>query len=162
MPQTILASILALSKVTLGYWAKKRPAERSNSHQPENRSYPELPGDMGEIWSHWVRAVWAQKWGLYRCSVKRTHIFLPKMAPAPAKKPTVQPWQHDFVVCLASHHDGNTFFFHEVSKKIDFQPRNSTFKHKKAILGNRGHQWPSEEKKTPCRWISYVELFRQS
>ena len=29
--------------------ATKRPAERPNGHLPENRSYPELPQDMGDL-----------------------------------------------------------------------------------------------------------------
>ena len=29
--------------------AEKRPAERPNGHLPENRSYPELPQDMGDL-----------------------------------------------------------------------------------------------------------------
>ena len=32
--------------------AMKRPAERPNGHLPENRRYPELPQDMGDLSSH--------------------------------------------------------------------------------------------------------------
>ena len=38
--------------------AEKRPAERPNGRLPENRRYPELPQDMGDLWSHWVGSVW--------------------------------------------------------------------------------------------------------
>ena len=31
--------------------AEKRPAERPNGHLPENQRYPELPQDMGDMWS---------------------------------------------------------------------------------------------------------------
>ena len=44
--------------------AEKRPAERPNGHLPENQSYPELPQDMGDLWSHWVGFVWPQKMGV--------------------------------------------------------------------------------------------------
>ena len=44
--------------------AVKRPAERPNGHLPENRRYPELPQDMGEIWSHWIGSVRTQKKGV--------------------------------------------------------------------------------------------------
>ena len=44
--------------------AEKRPAERPNSHLPENQSYQELPQDMGDLWSHWVGFVWPQKMGV--------------------------------------------------------------------------------------------------
>ena len=49
------------------FWANgamKRPAERPNGHLPENRSYPELPQDVGVLWSHWVGSVWPQKMGI--------------------------------------------------------------------------------------------------
>ena len=49
------------------FWAiepKKRPAERPNGHLPENQRYPELPHDMGDLWSHWVGSVWPQKMGV--------------------------------------------------------------------------------------------------
>ena len=42
-----------------------------NSHLPKNQRYPELPQDMWMLWSHWVEFVWAQKRGLYGCSIKR-------------------------------------------------------------------------------------------
>ena len=45
-------------------WATKRPIERPNGHLPENWRYPELPQDMGDLWSHWVVAVWAEKMGV--------------------------------------------------------------------------------------------------
>ena len=44
--------------------ALKRPAERPNGHLPENRRYPELPQDMGEIWSRQFESVRAQKRGI--------------------------------------------------------------------------------------------------
>ena len=44
--------------------AMKRPAERPNGHLPKNRTYTELPQDMGKIWSHWVESVWPQKMGV--------------------------------------------------------------------------------------------------
>lgn len=44
--------------------AMKRPAEWPNGHLPENRSYPELPQDIGKLWSHWVGSVWPQKRGV--------------------------------------------------------------------------------------------------
>ena len=44
--------------------AMKRSAERPNGHLPENRRYPELPQDMGDLWSHWVGTVWAEKMGV--------------------------------------------------------------------------------------------------
>ena len=55
--------------------AEKWPAERPNGHLPENRRYPELPQDMGDLWSHWVRSVWPKKWGLYGCSVKKCRFL---------------------------------------------------------------------------------------
>ena len=44
--------------------AGKQPPERPNGHLPGNRSYPELPQDMGDIWSHWVGFVWPEKMGV--------------------------------------------------------------------------------------------------
>ena len=44
--------------------ATKRPARRPNGHLPENRRYPELPQDMGDLWSHWVGTVRAEKMGV--------------------------------------------------------------------------------------------------
>ena len=40
-----------------GPGAEKRRAEWPNGHLPENRSYPELPQDMGDLRSHWVGSV---------------------------------------------------------------------------------------------------------
>ena len=42
-----------------------QPAKRSNGDLPENQSYPELPHDVGKLWSHWVGSIGAQKWGLH-------------------------------------------------------------------------------------------------
>ena len=53
----------------------KRPAERPNDYLLENRMYPELPQDMGEIWPHWVRSIWPQKWGLYGFNVKNADFW---------------------------------------------------------------------------------------
>ena len=39
-------------------------AERPNGHLPENQSYPELPQDMGDLWSHWVGSVRPEKMGV--------------------------------------------------------------------------------------------------
>ena len=36
--------------------------------------YFQLPQDMGDIWSHWVRSFRAEKWGFHRCSVKKCRI----------------------------------------------------------------------------------------
>ena len=47
-----------------GPGAEKRRAEWPNGHLPENRSYPELPQDMGDLRSHWVGSVWPQKMGV--------------------------------------------------------------------------------------------------
>ena len=44
--------------------ATKRPARRPNGHLQENRRYPELPQDMGDLWSHWVGTVQAEKMGV--------------------------------------------------------------------------------------------------
>ena len=44
--------------------AEKWPTKRPNSYLPENRSYPELPQDMGDLRSHWVGSVWPQKMGV--------------------------------------------------------------------------------------------------
>ena len=44
--------------------AKKRPAERPNGHLPENQRYPELPQDMGDLWSHWVGSVRPENLGV--------------------------------------------------------------------------------------------------
>ena len=33
--------------------------------------YFQLPQDMGDIWSHWVRSFRAEKWGFHGCSVKK-------------------------------------------------------------------------------------------
>jgi len=40
--------------------ATKRPARRPNGHLPENRRYPELPQDMGDLSSHWVESIRVQ------------------------------------------------------------------------------------------------------
>ena len=45
--------------------ASLQPAMRSFGHLPENQSYPELPHDVGKLWSHWVGSIGAQKWGLH-------------------------------------------------------------------------------------------------
>ena len=37
--------------------ATKRPARRPNGHLPENWRYPELPQDMGDLWSHCTMAL---------------------------------------------------------------------------------------------------------
>ena len=42
------------------FWAikvRKQPSKQLKAHILENRRHPELPGDMGKIWSHWVRSV---------------------------------------------------------------------------------------------------------
>ena len=36
--------------------------------------YPELPQDMGDLWSHWVSSVRAKKGEFQRCSVKKCRI----------------------------------------------------------------------------------------
>ena len=54
--------------------AKKRPAERPNDHLPENQRYPELPQDMGDMWSVRSGASDPKKWGFHRCSVKKCRI----------------------------------------------------------------------------------------
>ena len=41
----------------LAIGARKWPAQQPNGHLPENQRYPELPQDMGNIWSHWIRFV---------------------------------------------------------------------------------------------------------
>ena len=49
------------------FWAigaKKWPAEQPNGHIPEYRRYPELPQDMGDLWSHWFGSIWPQKMGV--------------------------------------------------------------------------------------------------
>ena len=53
------------------FWAQKgpllaigattRPVKRPSDHLLENQRYPELPQDMGMLWSHWVGSVWDQK-----------------------------------------------------------------------------------------------------
>ena len=55
--------------------AKIQPAKRPNDHLPENRKYPELRQDMGDLWSNRVRSVWAKKWGFQRCNVKKSRIW---------------------------------------------------------------------------------------
>ena len=47
----------------------KSTAARPNGHLPENQSYPELPQDMGKLWSHWVRYIWAQPNPTHGCYV---------------------------------------------------------------------------------------------
>ena len=37
--------------------------------------YFQLPQDMGDIWSHWVRSFRAEKWGFHRCSVKNAKFL---------------------------------------------------------------------------------------
>ena len=54
--------------------AQKRPAERPNRHLPENQRYPELPQDMGDMWSVRSGASDPKKWGFHRCSVKKCRI----------------------------------------------------------------------------------------
>ena len=68
------------------FWAQKgpllaigattRPVQRPNDHLLENQRYPELPQDMGDLWSNWVRSVWAEKWGFHWCSVKKCNPLL--------------------------------------------------------------------------------------
>ena len=56
--------ILGQKRPKSGPEAGKQPPERQNGHLPGNRSYPELPQDMGDIWSHWVGSVWPEKMGV--------------------------------------------------------------------------------------------------
>merc|ERR1712051_812562 len=58
--------------------AKKRPAERPNGHLPENRRYPELPQDMGDMLSVRSGASDPKKWGFHWCSVQKCSFFGPK------------------------------------------------------------------------------------
>ena len=59
--------------------ARKRPAEQPNGNLQENQRYPELPEDMGKIWSHWVGFVRGQKNELCGRSVEKNRFFGPKM-----------------------------------------------------------------------------------
>ena len=56
------------------FWAigaRKGPSEQPNGHLPENRRYPELPQDMGKIWSHWVGSVSGEIIGLFGHNVEK-------------------------------------------------------------------------------------------
>ena len=55
--------------------SKKHPIKRPNDHWPWNGRYPELPQDMGDLWSNWVRSDRAKKWGYHRCSIKNTEFL---------------------------------------------------------------------------------------
>ena len=61
------------------FWAigaRKRLAEQPNGHVTENRRYPELPQDMGKLWSDRVEFVWGQKKGLYGRSVEKSWFMV--------------------------------------------------------------------------------------
>ena len=55
--------------------SEKHPIKRPNDHWPWNGRYPELPQDMGDLWSNWVRSDRAKKWGYHRCSIKNTEFL---------------------------------------------------------------------------------------
>ena len=64
---TLYDSIWCISDQNLHFWTKKgtfwaikvrkQPTKQLKAHILENRRHPELPGDMGKIWSHWVGSV---------------------------------------------------------------------------------------------------------
>ena len=81
--------------------AIKRSAEQPNGHLPENQMYQKLPQDMGKLWPHWVGSVWAQKWGFYGCSVKKSRFFDQKSSFLAQNR-----FFWDYVQTFCYHHDG--------------------------------------------------------
>ena len=73
-------SIFTPKRTILGNRGQKtgqKSAHRANERASiENRRHPELPGDMGKIWSHWARSVWGQKKGLYGRSVEKSWFMV--------------------------------------------------------------------------------------
>ena len=69
-------AFLASKRDLLGNEGPKT-ARRAAKWAPTER-YPKLPQDMGKLWSHRVESVWAQKMGLYECSVKKNNFWTKK------------------------------------------------------------------------------------
>ena len=81
--------------IAIGHWPEmaniwsggQKTARREAKRPPTGKPiYPELPQDMEDLWSHWVRA---KEWGFHRCRVKNAE-FRAKNGPwqqAPAPGP---------------------------------------------------------------------------
>ena len=50
-----------------------QPAKRPKG-QPQKKSYPEFPHDVGKLWYHWVGSFRAQKWGFHGHRVKNANF----------------------------------------------------------------------------------------
>ena len=62
----------------LAIGARKRPTEQPNGYLPENWRYPELPQDLGKLWSHWVGSVWGEISVLFGRSIEKKLDFWAK------------------------------------------------------------------------------------
>ena len=91
---------------------------------PENRMYPELPQDMGKLWSHWVGSVRGEIRGLYgRCLEKM--IYWPKMQLFGAKSFFCDVIQI-FATIMTGHQKGKVFVLNPLHRGIgavDFGPK---------------------------------------
>ena len=72
---------------------------KPNWHLLENRRYPELPQDMGKLWSHWVRSVWGEISGIYGRSIEKKIIVGPKCSFL------AQNWFFCNIIQFFCHHD---------------------------------------------------------
>ena len=69
--------------------------------------YFQLPQDMGDIWSHWVRSFRAEKWGFHRCSVKNAKFLAENTVFG--QKSIFSEMVQFFVYFMTGHPKGNIF-----------------------------------------------------
>ena len=93
---------------------------------------PELPQDMGDLWSHWVGPSEPKKRGFPRCNVKNAE-FRAKMGPGSRPEARLATGSTQNVAYWVSSDDSNKKF-RPFLKKMDFGPKNGIFGHKLCIF----------------------------